>query len=89
MKGFGWLTTVGRVVAKPVTAPVAAVKRGAQKTMQAAIAGIIRHILTALGGGLVASGTLSGDDLNAAIGAITTLVGIAWSVFAKRKAATA
>ena len=53
--------------------------------MQAAIAGVIRHVLTALGGGLVTSGGLSGDDMNAAIGAITTLVGVVWSVVAKRK----
>lgn len=85
----GVFKTIGRVVAMPVTKPAKAIKRGAQKTMQAAIAGILRHVLTALGGGLVASGTLSGDDLNAAIGAITTLVGIGWSVFSKRKAATA
>ena len=80
---------IGRVVAKPFTAPAKAIQRGAEKTMQAAIMGVVRHLLTALGGGLVASGALSGDDLNAAIGAISTLVGIAWSVIAKRKAATA
>ena len=89
MKVFGWVKKVGKVAAVPIVAPAKAIKRGAEKTMQAAIMGVIRHLLTALGGGLVASGTLSGDDMNAAIGAITTLVGIAWSVFSKRKAATA
>ena len=86
---FGWLKKVGRVVATPVTAPVKAIRKGAEKTMQTVIAGLVRHALTALGGGLVASGALSGDEMNQAIGAITTLVGIAWSVFAKRKTATA
>ena len=75
---------IGRTVAKPVTVPVRKAQHGAEKIMHAAIMGIIRHVLTALGGGLVVSGTLSGDDMNAAIGAITTLVGIAWSLIEKR-----
>lgn len=85
----GIFTAIGRIVAKPVTVPAKAISRKAERAMQAAILGVIRHVLTALGGGLVASGTLSGDDLNLAIGAISTLVGIAWSVVAKRKTATA
>lgn len=80
---------VGRVVATPVTAPVKAIQRGAANIMQAAITGVIRHLLTTVGGGLVASGILSGDELSQAIGAITTLIGIAWSVLSKRKAAKA
>jgi hypothetical protein len=51
---------------------------------QAVILGIVRHALTAAGGGLVAGGWLSGDDLHAAIGAIVTLAGIGWSAWAKR-----
>ena len=81
--------TIGRVIAIPVTAPVKVVTRGAQKTMQAAIMGVIRHILTTVGGGLVVSGALSGDELNQAIGAIVTLAGIAWSVISKRKSTPA
>ena len=52
------------------------------------IAGIIRHVLTTLGGGLVTSGTLSGDEVNAVIGAVVTLVGIGWSLYEKRASRT-
>ncbi|MES2219369.1 MAG: hypothetical protein V4587_00195, partial [Acidobacteriota bacterium] len=48
------------------------------------ILGIVRHMLTTLGGGLVAKGTLDGDQLTQGAGAIATLLGIAWSVWAKR-----
>jgi hypothetical protein len=77
---------VGRVAAKPITVPVVAVQQGANLVMLKVILGIVRHVLTAAGGGLVADGWLSGDDLNTAIGAITTLVGIVWSVWEKRQA---
>lgn len=50
-------------------------------------AGLIRHALTAVGGGLVASGYLSGAELDAAVGAILTLAGIAASVYVKRRVA--
>ena len=53
--------------------------------MNPMILGILRHALTTLGGGLAMNGTLSGDDLNTAIGCITTLIGIAWSVYDKRQ----
>lgn len=52
--------------------------------MGAAIAGIIRHIITAIGGGMVTNGTISGDQLEAVIGAVVTIVGVIWSVFSKR-----
>ena len=83
---FGWLKTLGKVAAKPVTAPAKALTRKVQDSMHAALMGVLRHVLTTLGGGLVASGALSGDELNQAIGAISVLAGIAWSVFTKRKA---
>jgi hypothetical protein len=44
----------------------------------------IRHTLTTLGGGLVAAGYLSADDLTTAAGAIAALVGVAWAVLSKR-----
>ena len=56
--------------------------------MQAMILGIVRHLLTAVGGGLITSGVLGASDLEAAIGAIATLAGIAFSIIAKRRAAT-
>ena len=78
---------IGKVVAFPVVAPIKIIQIGVKKTMKDAIFGIVRHVLTTLGGGLVASGALSGDDLNAAIGAVLTLGGVIWSVINKRKAA--
>lgn len=70
-----------------VTAPVRAVKQGVQHTMQAAILGIVRHVLTTLGGVLVANGTLTSDMLQNGIGAVVILVGIAWSVLNKKVSA--
>ena len=84
---LGWLTRVGNVLATPIPAPAKAIKRGAEKTMQAAIAGVIRHVLTTLGGGLIANGVISSDELSQAIGAIITLVGTAWSIISKQKRA--
>ena len=52
---------------------------------RAQLLGIVRHILTTLGGGLILSGTLTEIELSDAVGAVITLVGIAWSVYSKRK----
>lgn len=48
------------------------------------ILGLIRHILTTVGGAGITNGLLSDSDLQAAVGAIITLVGIAWSIYEKR-----
>jgi hypothetical protein len=48
--------------------------------------GIIRHALTALGGGLVTSGAISDSELQTAIGAVVTLIGLAASIISKRAA---
>ena len=53
--------------------------------MSTVLAGLIRHALTALGGGLITSNWLSGDELNLAIGAVVTLAGIGWSVIEKKR----
>lgn len=50
-----------------------------------AVLGILRHILTTAGGFLGGEGVLTGDDVNAAVGAIMTIIGIAWSAFDKYK----
>ncbi len=55
--------------------------------MSKVVLGVARHILTALGGSLVAAGWLPGTDLDTAIGAIVTLIGIAWSAYEKRQLA--
>ena len=52
--------------------------------MQTAIMGIIRHAMTTLGGGLVANGYMGSDELSSGIGAVITLIGLAWSVIEKR-----
>jgi hypothetical protein len=52
-----------------------------------AILGIIRHVLTTAGGALVANGTLDANQLNTGAGALVVLIGVAWSIFAKRKEA--
>ena len=54
------------------------------------VIGVLCHVLTTFGGGLVANGTLSDSDSQSAIYSIITLVGIGWSIFEKvqaRKAA--
>lgn len=52
--------------------------------MLSIVLGIIRHTLTTLGGGMVGAGALTSDDLQSAVGAICTVLGIAWSVWEKR-----
>jgi len=47
--------------------------------------GIVRHVLTALGGGLVASGDLDPQSLEVAIGGAMAIIGVVWSVLAKKK----
>jgi len=54
--------------------------------MKDAILGIVRHILTAGGGALVANGVVADGDVQTAIGAIVALVGVVLSVLEKRKA---
>jgi hypothetical protein len=50
------------------------------------ILGIARHVLTSLGGVLVTKGLSETTAVETAVGALVTLAGFAWSVFAKRKA---
>ena len=56
------------------------------KTQDTVLNGIVRHILTAAGGALVARGSLAESELELAVGAIITLAGVIWSAFAKRHA---
>ena len=44
------------------------------------IASLIRHGLTAAGGFLVAKGIASTDQINEIVGALVTLLGVAWSL---------
>jgi len=55
--------------------------------MNEKVSGLIRHALTAIGGFVVAKGLIEESLVQDAIGAILTIVGIVWSVVAKKKAA--
>ena len=52
-----------------------------------ALGGLIRHALTVLGGYFVASGGIDQPTMEGAVGAIMTLLGVGWSLYAKRQAA--
>ena len=56
--------------------------------MNETIKSLIRHILSAVGGYLVAKGLVSSDQLPEIIGAIATLGAAAWGVYSKRKTAS-
>lgn len=49
--------------------------------------GLVRHVLTILGGGLISAGYITAEELSTAAGAIIALLGVAWSVFTKVKGA--
>ena len=49
------------------------------------ISALVRHLLTALGGGLAVSWGIDGDTWEGIVGAIATLGGLGWSVYDKRK----
>ena len=46
---------------------------------------IVRHLLTTVGGGFLMSFGITGGTLEAVVGAVSTLAGVAWSVYDKRK----
>ena len=48
--------------------------------------GVLRHLLTFGGGYLVSGGVVSSTELEAGIGALISLAGVAWSIYEKRKA---
>jgi len=49
------------------------------------IQAVVRHLLTTVGGGFLAGFGLSGDTLNAVVGAVATLAGVVWSIYDKKK----
>ena len=49
--------------------------------------GVLRHILTGLGGVLVAKGLADDSGVGEAAGAVCTLIGFGWSVWHKRQTA--
>lgn len=49
------------------------------------IQAIVRHLLTTVGGSFLMSFGLTGGTLDAVVGALSTLAGVAWSVYDKQK----
>jgi len=50
------------------------------------IQAIVRHLLTTVGGGFLMSFGFTGGTLDAVVGAVSTLAGVAWSLYDKKKA---
>lgn len=51
------------------------------------VLGLVRHVLT-FGGGLLASnGIIGSSDVEIGVGALVTLIGLAWSAFDKKQRA--
>lgn len=48
------------------------------------ISGLVRHLATTLGAGAVTAGYLSQDQLIQAAGGLAVIVGVIWSIWAKR-----
>lgn len=64
--------------------PAVSASRVCAMTWQTGLGLIARHVLTTIGGGLVASGAIDSGQLETGIGAIFVLAGIVWSVVQKR-----
>lgn len=46
---------------------------------------LVRHLLTAIGGGFAVKYGVDGGDLNAIVGGATAAAGVLWSVYEKRR----
>jgi len=55
--------------------------------MNSNLSSLLRHILTAAGGFLVAKGLASADQLAELVGAVVSIAGVGWSVYNNKKAA--
>ena len=55
--------------------------------MNSNLASLLRHILTAAGGFLVAKGLASADQVAELAGAVVSIAGVGWSVYNNKKAA--
>lgn len=47
--------------------------------------GLIRHILTTAGGVLASKGVIESGQIETIVGAVVVLIGVVWSVWAKRQ----
>ena len=52
---------------------------------QTIVTAIARHLLTTVGGGFLMSFGIPGTALEAVVGALSTLAGVAWSLYDKRQ----
>jgi hypothetical protein len=53
------------------------------------IQALVRHLLTALGGSLLMKYGVDGATMDVVAGAVSTLAGVAWSLYDKRQNPTA
>jgi hypothetical protein len=61
------------------------IKKREEVMNQEQVLGLLRHVLTVLGGGLVAKGFIEESILLEGVGLITSIIGIVWSIADKRK----
>jgi len=55
------------------------------KTQDTVLNGIVRHILTAVGGALVTKGMIAQTELELVVGAVIGIAGVVWSAIAKKR----
>jgi hypothetical protein len=49
------------------------------------ISAVVRHVLTAVGGGLAVSWGIDGAAWEGIVGAVATLAGLGWSIWDKKR----
>ncbi len=54
--------------------------------MESIFAGLVRHALTAVGGGLITQGVVTSGDVEIISGAIIAIGGVVWSAISKWRA---
>jgi len=54
---------------------------------QTVVTALTRHLLTTVGGSYLMSFGITGTTLDAVIGALSTLAGVAWSIYDKKQQA--
>ena len=58
-------------------------RKGVDKVSKTVILGIIRHVLTSLGGAMVAAGFIKASEMDGVVGAGVILIGALWSILEK------
>jgi len=49
------------------------------------ISAVVRHVLTAVGGGFAVSWGIDGSTMDGIVGALATVAGLGWSVWDKKR----